>query len=168
MTRVYVSIGSNIDRDRHVRSAVAALQQAFGDVQLSPVYETEAVGFEGHAFYNLVAGFDSDWPVAKLVAWLRALEDANGRVRGGAKFSDRTLDVDLLVYGDVLGDVAGVRLPREETTRFAFVLKPLADLDPHRVLPGQALDCHALWQQHPDAGKPMREVAVDYSAGLPR
>src|SRR5690606_38206112 len=128
--RVYVSIGSNRDRARHVQAALDALQATFGHVQVSPVYETEAVGFVGAPFYNLVAGFDTDWPVAELVCWLRALEDRHGRVRGGAKFSDRTLDVDLLTWGDACGVVAGITLPRDEIGRYAFVLKPLADIAP--------------------------------------
>lgn len=160
MTRVYVSIGSNVDRVRHVRAAMEALQAEFGPVAMSPVYETEAVGFEGNAFYNLVAGFDTDWPVARLVGWLRALEDAHGRVRGGEKFSDRTLDVDLLVYGNAAGVVDGVQLPRDDITRYAFVLKPLADIDPALVLPGQACDCHTLWRRHPDSNARMPTVLL--------
>ncbi len=162
MTRVYVSIGSNVDRARHVRAAIDALQTKFASLVISPVYETEAVGFAGNAFYNLVAGFDTNWSVTQLVTWLRALEDAHGRVRGGEKFSDRTLDVDLLVYGDAQGDVEGVQLPRDETTRYAFVLKPLADIDPARVLPGQTEDCQTLWQRHPDANARMPVVMLGY------
>jgi 2-amino-4-hydroxy-6-hydroxymethyldihydropteridine diphosphokinase len=161
MTQVYVSIGSNVDRERHVRAALAALEKEFGALRVSPIYETEAVGFKGAAFYNLVAGFDTDCSVAALSAWLRALEDAHGRVRGDAKFSDRTLDVDLLVYGDASGMVDGVQLPRDETTRYAFVLKPLVDIDPALILPGESADCQTLWQQHPDVHVRMPVVALD-------
>ncbi len=156
MTRVYVGIGSNVDRAHHVQAALQALRATFGAVTASPVYETDAVGFHGAPFYNLVAGFDTDWTVGRLAAWLRALEDAHGRVRGEARFSDRTLDVDLLVYGDACGVVDGVSLPRDETTRQAFVLKPLADIAPELVLPGFTASCRALWEQHPAAGQPMR------------
>ncbi|TNF32773.1 MAG: 2-amino-4-hydroxy-6-hydroxymethyldihydropteridine diphosphokinase [Gammaproteobacteria bacterium] len=160
MTRVYVSIGSNVDRERHVRAAMQALREMFSPVQFSPVYETAAVGFEGDAFFNLVAGFDTDWTVAQLAHWLRALEAAHGRVRGDAKFSDRTLDVDLLVYGDACGVVDGVALPRDETTHYAFVLKPLTDIDPGLVLPGQQDSCHVLWQRHPEHQVTMHEVSL--------
>lgn len=145
MRRVYVSIGSNIDRTRHVQAALAALQTAFGAVQASPVYETEAVGFAGAPFYNLVAGFDTDWSVAELARWLRALEDRHGRVRGAAKFADRTLDVDLLTWGDACGVIDGVTLPRDEIVRYAFVLKPLADIAPDTCLPGSEQTYAALW-----------------------
>lgn len=151
MTRVFVSIGSNVDRERHVCAALKALEQQFGSLVVSPVYETAAVGFDGAPFYNLVAGFDTDWPVARLTAWLRELEAANGRVREAAKFSDRSLDVDLLTYGDAVGVIDGVQLPREEIGRYAFVLKPLADMAPEACLPGTRQTYAALWAAHPEA-----------------
>lgn len=164
MTRVYVSIGSNVDRERHVRAGLQALAGAFGALVVSPVYETEAVGFEGAAFYNLVAGFDTDWPVAKLAAWLRELENTHGRVRGGPKFSDRTLDVDLLTYGDACGVIDGVSLPRDEIARYAFVLKPLADIAPQECLPGTRQTYARLWAAHPDAGYGLPAVMADAAA----
>ncbi len=128
MPRVWVSIGSNIERERHVRAAIAALRARFGELILSPVYETPAEGFDGDPFYNLVAGFDTALPPQRLHAELRAIEDANGRVRGAGKFSARTLDIDVLTYGDQRDATGGKPLPRDEITRYAFVLKPLADV----------------------------------------
>lgn len=151
MTRVFVSIGSNVDRERHVCAALDALARQFGPLAVSPIYETAAVGFTGSPFYNLVAGFDTDWTVAQLAAWLRELEAANGRVREAAKFSDRSLDVDLLTYGDAVGVIDGVQLPREEIGRYAFVLKPLADMVPEACLPGTRQTYAALWAAHPEA-----------------
>ena len=112
-TRVWVSIGSNIDRERNIRTAVAALRAGFGALRLSRVYECPAVGFSGEAFYNLVAGFDTELSPAELSARLRAIENAQGRVRSGGKFSSRTLDIDLLSYGDQVLDRGEVHLPRD-------------------------------------------------------
>jgi 2-amino-4-hydroxy-6-hydroxymethyldihydropteridine diphosphokinase len=128
MTRVYVSIGSNIDRERHVRAAVNALEARFGRIQSSSVYETVAVGFEGDSFYNLVVGFDTDAKPQEVVQELRAIEDRNGRVRAGERFAARTLDLDLLLYDDLILEEGRLQLPRDEITRYAFVLKPLAEI----------------------------------------
>lgn len=128
MARVYVSIGSNIDRERHVRAALDALAARFGGIQSSSVYETVAVGFEGDSFYNLVVGFDTDARPQDVVNELRAIEDRNGRVREGERFAARTLDLDLLLYDDLILEEGRLQLPRDEITRYAFVLKPLAEI----------------------------------------
>lgn len=131
MPRVYLGLGSNIDREAHIRAALKALEDAFGLLLVSPVYESESVGFAGSNFYNLVVGIDTDLPVGALSAQLRGIEDANGRVRGGPKFAPRTLDIDILTYGNACGEIDGVQLPREEILRNAFVLRPLADIAPN-------------------------------------
>lgn len=131
MPRVYLGLGSNIDRERHIRAALRALEDAFGLLLVSPVYESESVGFAGSHFYNLVVGVDTELAVGELSARLRGIEDANGRVRGGARFAPRTLDIDILTYGNACGEIDGVHLPREEILRNAFVLRPLADIAPN-------------------------------------
>ena len=131
MPRVYLGLGSNIDREPHIRAALRALADAFGLLLVSPVYESESVGFAGSNFYNLVVGIDTDLPVGELSALLRGIEDVNGRVRGGPKFSPRTLDIDILTYGNACGEIDGVQLPREEVLKNAFVLRPLADIAPN-------------------------------------
>lgn len=130
MARVYVSIGSNIEPARHVRLAVAALQARFGALILSSVYESEAVGFVGDNFYNLVAGFDTAEPVATVARALREIEQAHGRDRAVPRFSARTLDLDLLLYDDVVMNEGGIAIPRDEIVSNAFVLQPLAEIAP--------------------------------------
>lgn len=131
MPRVYLGLGSNIDRETHIRAALHALEEAFGLLLVSPVYESESVGFAGSHFYNLVVGIDTELPVGELSALLRGIEEANGRVRGGPKFAPRTLDIDILTYGNACGEIDGVQLPRDEILRNAFVLRPLADIAPN-------------------------------------
>jgi 2-amino-4-hydroxy-6-hydroxymethyldihydropteridine diphosphokinase len=156
MPRVYLSLGSNIEPRRHLGAALDALAESFGNLLLSPVYESPAVGFEGDHFLNLVVGVATELPVGELAQRLRAIEDTNNRRRGAAKFCSRTLDIDILTYGDAVGVIDGIRLPRDEILRYAFVLRPLADIAPevehpavqrtYRQLAGE-LDCadQPLW-----------------------
>ena len=147
MPRVWVSVGSNIDREHHIRAALADLHVAFGDLTVSPLYETEAVGFEGDAFYNLVVGFDTALRPGALHRRMREIEARHGRERGGGKFASRTLDLDLLTYGDRVTDEGGKALPRDEILRYAFVLAPLVDVAADEVHPQLGQTYRHLWEQ---------------------
>jgi 2-amino-4-hydroxy-6-hydroxymethyldihydropteridine diphosphokinase len=159
VSKAYLSLGSNVEPERHLRAALDALRERFGDVVVSPVYRVTAVGFDGPDFLNAAAIVESDLDPFALVEWLRDLERDNGRVRGPVKFNDRTLDVDLVYFGDVVLDERGLRLPRDEL-RHAFVLRPLAEIAPTFVDPvrGETLD--ALWRAHPDFGKALDVVDI--------
>lgn len=135
MHQVFLSLGSNIDRDHNIRAGLDALALRFGDIALSPVYESEAVGFDGEPFLNLVVALYTDVGVGELAQALREIEADHGRVRGEKKFSSRTLDIDILTYADKVGEFDGVALPRDEIVKHAFVLKPLADLAPDARYP---------------------------------
>jgi 2-amino-4-hydroxy-6-hydroxymethyldihydropteridine diphosphokinase len=148
MPRAWISIGSNIDREHHIRAALAELQAMFGELAVSPVYETEAVGFEGDAFYNLVVGIDTARRPAELHRLMREIEARNGRERSGARFSSRTLDLDLLTYGDESTDEGGKVLPRDEILKYAFVLAPLADVAGDERHPDSGQTYRALWQAY--------------------
>ncbi|NOZ53994.1 MAG: 2-amino-4-hydroxy-6-hydroxymethyldihydropteridine diphosphokinase [Gammaproteobacteria bacterium] len=134
MVKVYVSVGSNIEREQNIRSGVAHLRQQFGDLMLSSVYESVAVGFEGDNFYNLVVGFEATdaWQANDI---LHQIEYGHGRRKGGKKFAARTLDMDLLLFGDSDLRLKGLDVPREEITRYAFVLGPLAEIAPRELHP---------------------------------
>ncbi|ROS01670.1 2-amino-4-hydroxy-6-hydroxymethyldihydropteridine diphosphokinase [Sinobacterium caligoides] len=148
MAQIYVSIGSNIHRHRYITAALDALADRFGELQISPIYESEAVGFDGENFYNLVAGFSTGLSVASLVSVCRAIEDANGRLRTGPKFSARTLDIDILTVDDAVGEVDGVVLPRAEILSNAFVLQPLFDIAPEVAHPADGRSYRQLWQAY--------------------
>ncbi len=148
VVRVYISIGSNVDRERYVTAALNALADWFGELAISPVYESEAVGFDGAPFLNLVVGVTTDLPVGTLSRRFKQLEADNGRRRDVPKFSARTLDLDILTYGDIVGHIEGVELPRGEILTNAFVLKPLADLAPGALHPVTGQSYGELWREY--------------------
>ncbi|MEY6431098.1 2-amino-4-hydroxy-6-hydroxymethyldihydropteridine diphosphokinase [Thioalkalicoccus limnaeus] len=158
MPWAWISVGSNLDREASVRGAVAAMRRRFGDLRLSSVYESTAVGSDGPPFLNLVAGFASEAGVAALNAWLRATEDAFGRIRGRDRFAPRTLDLDLLTYGERVGVVDGCRLPRDEILRYAFVLAPLAEVDPDGRHPENGRRYRELWAEFPKDRPPLVRI----------
>ena len=145
MATIYISLGSNINREENTRTGVKALKQAFGDLTLSSVYESEAVGFDGDAFYNMVITCEVSTPVFETNQILRDIEDANGRDRSGPKFSSRTLDLDLLLYDDLKLDENGLKLPRGEILKNAFVLWPLAEIAPDLKHPEAGISYAELW-----------------------
>ena len=162
MTAVYVSIGSNIERHKHIAAGIVALIEAFGVLSLSPIYETPAEGFEGDAFFNLVAGFESEETPQRLNQIFKQIEDDHGRERDAEKFSSRTLDIDLLLYGDEVIDEDGVQVPRDEIERYSFVLQPLADLQPNQLYPGRKTTFRQMWQAAvaDNTMKPAKEVEL--------
>ena len=147
MTSIFISIGSNIDRQQHIRGAIQALHQRYGPLQCSAVYESEAVGFDGDNFYNLVVGAATTQTIEQVIAALRAIEQQHGRQRDGVRYSSRTLDLDLLLYGDVIRHDDQVDIPRDEIEHYAFVLQPLAEIAPQQRHPERGLSYADLWQQ---------------------
>jgi 2-amino-4-hydroxy-6-hydroxymethyldihydropteridine diphosphokinase len=147
MPTAYISIGSNIERDKNIPSSLAALAQCFGELTVSSVYESEPVGFTGAAFYNLVVAFESDWEVKAVGKKLRQIELEHGRTREAQKFSARTLDLDLILYGDLVISDGRLQIPRDEIERYAFVLEPLAEIAPNLTHPLNQKSYAQLWQE---------------------
>ena len=145
MARVYISIGSNIEAEKNVRFAIDALKKQYGDITLSSVYESEAVGFDGDNFLNLVAGLDTKDDVFTVATTLREIEDRHGRDRSGPRFSARTVDLDLLLYDDMIIHQDKLDIPRHEIIKNAFVLWPLAEIAPQQVHPENKQTMAALW-----------------------
>ena len=167
VARAYVSIGSNIEREKNVRAAVAALRRRFGALQLSQVYENRPIGFEGENFYNLVAGFDTDDPPDSVAAALHEIEQRQGRVRGHTRFSPRTLDLDLLLYDDLVRDDEALRLPRDEIREYACVLGPLAELAPHMRHPETGETFAQMWARFPQSRQPLTPILLDIDDAQP-
>lgn len=143
MSTVYLGMGSNVDAENNIRAGLDELRQQFGAIELSPVYCSKSVGFEGDDFLNLAVRANTGLQPLQLKQWLNALEDRYGRLRDVEKFSDRTLDIDILMYDDLYVRLPELSLPRGELLQFAHVLKPMADLAPELA--------------HPVTGKTMAE-----------
>ena len=144
MPLLTLSLGSNIDADANIRRAVAELRARFPGLWCSAVYESESVGFEGDNFLNLVAVAETEKPLPDLLKEIKAIEDALGRDRSQPKFSSRCIDIDVLTYGELSGEHAGILLPRGEILEHAFVLQPLAEILPDMKHPstGQTMSVH--------------------------
>lgn len=143
--RIYLGIGSSEDRDANIRAGVEDLRMAFPAMRVSPVYETEAIGFKGDPFFNLVVGFDSAIGLRELFVMVRAIEEAHGRRRHSPKCSGRMLDIDILTFGDMVGEEANITLPRPEIVSNAYVLCPLADIACDDIHPALGVSYGALW-----------------------
>jgi 2-amino-4-hydroxy-6-hydroxymethyldihydropteridine diphosphokinase len=135
--RVYVGCGSNVERETRLRQAIAALRERFGRVELSPVYDSAAVGFDG---------FD-ELGVEAVNAVFRDIENQLGRDRSLPKFASRSIDLDILTYDDLVLNTSGIRVPRPEILENAFVLKPLQDLAPDTPHPENGETYAVLWQR---------------------
>lgn len=144
MPRVYLSLGSNVDPEVHLREALRALRARFGDLVESPLYRSEAVGFEGAPFLNCAAAFESDLARDALRAWLRELENASGRDRRLPRYADRTLDLDIALWCE--DGACTSNLSREEFER-AHVLAPLADIAPDLREPFTGEPLAARWRR---------------------
>jgi len=153
MALVYLSLGSNRERELNIGSCLDALQQQFGKLDISSVYESESVGFDGSAFYNLVVAIHTKMAVGELSRSLKTIEDQHGRNRQAPKFSSRTLDIDILTYDDCVGEFDAVHLPRDEITENAFVLLPLAELAGQALHPELKQSYAELWQGYSKAQK---------------
>jgi len=160
MSTAYLGLGSNVNARTHIAAGIEALRNAFSAVHLSPVYQTPAVGFDGDDFINLVAAVETSTQPIELKYFLNELEDRHGRVRNVPKFSDRTLDVDILLYDDLYLVCPVLAIPRGEIISFAHVLKPLADLAPGFVHPVRRKTIAEIWREHPAFSKPMNKVEL--------
>lgn len=152
MPEVFLSIGSNIDPERHIPAAIEDLRALFGPLRVSSTYATAAIGFTGPTFHNLVVSFESEQEPREIARLLRGLEERHGRSRDSQKFSSRTLDVDLVLYGNQIIEEPSLRLPREEVTRYAFVLEPLAEIAPHHRHPVTGETYAELWSRFDKTG----------------
>jgi 2-amino-4-hydroxy-6-hydroxymethyldihydropteridine diphosphokinase len=147
MTKIYLSLGSNIHRYQHITAGLDALSIFLSDMQVSTIYESKSVGFDGSNFLNLVVAGETDLKIGELSERLKKIEDENGRKRNGPKFSPRTLDIDILLYGDFVGVEEGVKLPRDEILQNAFVLLPLAELAADELHPELKKSFSQLWSE---------------------
>ena len=146
MSFAWLGLGSNVNAEANIRAAIDELRGEFENVCLSPAYSSTSVGFDGDDFINLVARIETGIQPLKLRQYLRDLEDRYGRERDVPKFSDRSLDIDILLYDDLVLLSPLLEIPRPEILKFAHVLKPLADLEPGLVHPIELRSMTGIWE----------------------
>jgi 2-amino-4-hydroxy-6-hydroxymethyldihydropteridine diphosphokinase len=161
MHSIYISIGSNIDPRAYVSMALQDLRECFAEMQQSSLYESQAVGFDGDNFLNLVVSARTHKSIREVVDCLHEIEARHGRDRSGPKFSSRTLDLDLLLYDDVICKRDGIHVPREEILFNAFVLYPLAEIAPELIHPTERQSMAQLWRQFDKAKQVIWKVDYD-------
>jgi 2-amino-4-hydroxy-6-hydroxymethyldihydropteridine diphosphokinase len=157
MAQVYVSVGSNIERQRNIATALQLLTEVYGELQLSSVYESAAVGFDSEPFYNLVLGFSTQQSPQAVQQQLHVIEDRCGRQRT-ASLSARTLDLDLLLYNDRVMADGKLVLPRDDINRYAFVLRPLAEIAGTVRHPVTGVTFADMWAAFDDETQPLTLV----------
>ena len=162
MAQVYVAIGSNINKEENIRGAVRALATVFGPLVLSPVYESEAHGFKGGNFYNLVAGLNTIKSIDHIKAAISEIETRFGRGRKSNHMTSRTVDLDLLLYDDVVRHDCYVNLPHPDIQRYAFVLRPLADIAPALKHPATGVTLSEMWRQFDGKSAALRGVDLKF------
>lgn len=160
MPQVYVAAGSNIEPQLNLRSALNALKRRVGDVRVSKAYKNKAVGFDGPEFINLVIGFETELTLTEVLSVLQAVEGLCGRARRAPKFEPRTMDLDLLLYGDMVCNTHAITLPRPDLTKRAYMLGPLAELAPEAVHPTLKQTIGELWRAFDQQAHPLIEVAL--------
>jgi 2-amino-4-hydroxy-6-hydroxymethyldihydropteridine diphosphokinase len=158
MPDVYVAIGSNVDAERNLALAIGELGRRFPGIRFSPWYQNRAVGFEGDDFINLVAGFTTELSVQEVIAGLQAIEALCGRPRDAPRWAPRSMDIDVLLYGDLICDEPRLKLPRPDLVKRAYMLGPLADLAPDLVHPTQKVTIRELWARFDRAAHAMQIV----------
>jgi 2-amino-4-hydroxy-6-hydroxymethyldihydropteridine diphosphokinase len=164
VVQAFVAIGSNLNPAARMQQAARALRQRFPDARFSRCYRNPAFGFEGPDFYNAVVEFSTTLPVEALLPALHEIEALCGRTRADPKWGGRKMDLDLLLYGDVVGSAPGYTLPRRDLTRRVYMLGPLAELAPQRIYPPCGPTIAELWQQFPRTGHPLEPLALDLNA----
>lgn len=159
MAKVFLGLGSNVERERYLTAGLDALQGLFGVLELSPVYDSAAVGFEGQPFLNMVVAIETELGVAELARQLRHIEVEHGRPENAARYTPRQLDIDILTYDALTGLVEGVELPRSEILENAFVLLPLAELAGDTVHPVVGKSYAELWAAYDSASQALKRVS---------
>jgi 2-amino-4-hydroxy-6-hydroxymethyldihydropteridine diphosphokinase len=160
MPEVYVAAGSNVEAERHVQQAVAELKREFPGVRFSSWYRNRAVGFEGEDFINLVAGFTTALPVHAVLERLHAIESRCGRGRDAPRWAPRSMDLDVLLYGDLVCEEPGLKLPRPDLVRRAYMLGPLAELAPQVLHPTAGLTIGELWRRFDRDAHPLERLPL--------
>ncbi len=165
MPEVFVAAGSNVEPVANLRRALSLLRTHYPQLRRSRAWRNAAVGFEGEDFVNLVVAFVTDDPVHAVIARLHEVEVACGRARAAPRWAPRSMDLDVLLYGDRVSHEPGLTLPRPDLVRRAYMLGPMAELAPDLRHPTLGLTMRELWARFDRDAHPLREIELDDEAG---
>ncbi|TWX57019.1 2-amino-4-hydroxy-6-hydroxymethyldihydropteridine diphosphokinase [Colwellia hornerae] len=165
MARLYISLGSNVNRQHYLHKGLTALEALLGELTLSSLFASKAVGFDGAEFYNMVIGATTELNIVQVTKALREIEFTNGREIDAKKYSPRTLDLDLLLFDDLVLDTPA-QIPRAEITENAFVLWPLAEVAPELKHPILKKSYQQLWQAYDKKQQQITTVDFSWSSQL--
>lgn len=143
LTQVYLGLGSNVEREKHLCAGLDALADLLVEMQCSAVFESQPVGIKSGPFFNLVVSAKTDLPLPELGRRLKLIEADNGRYAHDRK--GLPLDIDVLFYADLVGSFEGLTLPRAEILTNAFVLWPLSMMAPDKVHPSVGITLAQMW-----------------------
>ena len=160
-TEVFLSLGSNIDPEENLKYACRELKKAFGNIQISSVYKNKPIGFEGNDFLNMVVKVKSTFNPNEMLDYLRSLEIATGRDIGTGAFDSRTLDIDMVLYGDLVHPEKPFKIPRKDIELYSFVLCPLAEINPNGIHPITGKAFKNLWESFDQEEHPLNKVSFD-------
>lgn len=160
-----MAAGSNVEPCANLRRVLGALRTHFPGLRRSRAWLNAAVGFEGDDFVNLVVGFDTEQSVHAVIDRLHEAEALCGRPRDAPRWAPRTMDLDLLLYGDLVRDEPGLKLPRPDLVRRPYMLAPMAELAPELRHPTLGLTMRELWEGFDPSAYPMQEIELDASPG---
>jgi 2-amino-4-hydroxy-6-hydroxymethyldihydropteridine diphosphokinase len=160
MANVFLGLGSNESPEKNLRLAVSELRSRYGELTLSCVYQSAAVGFDGADFLNLVARLQSEDSPFAICDEIDVIHNLAGRVRNSDKWESRPLDIDLLLYNDLVQDERPVHVPRDDILKYSFVLRPLAEIAPDQVHPVTGKTCLEHWQSFDAESHPLEEKNV--------
>lgn len=135
MKELILGVGSNVNREYNLHAGLKCLQEMFGELHCSSWYESDAAGFDGDKFINLVVVVYVNISLDQIALMIKRLEADFGHDTTSSKYSAKTLDIDILSYGGLVGNFFGVELPRPEILESIYVLQPMAELVPEHKHP---------------------------------
>jgi 2-amino-4-hydroxy-6-hydroxymethyldihydropteridine diphosphokinase len=142
---LHLNIGSNQDRRKNIRSALDQLDIFFEKIKVSSLFESPSEGFEGKDFYNVGVNVETNKNASEVLDILHKIEDSLGRNRAVPKFSSRIIDLDLVIYDDMIDEK--INVPRKDILKYAFVLAPLLELNPDGIHPEKGVSYLNLWEE---------------------
>lgn len=161
MATVYLGLGSNVSPEKNLKRGIRELQNRYGRLDTSAVYQSAAIGFKGEDFWNLVVRLQSEDLPLSICDEIENIHNVVGRRRGSNKWAPRTLDIDLLLYNELVCDEQPVRVPRDDVLKYSFVLRPLAELAPDVIHPVTGRTMLEHWQEFDASSHPLRKLDIE-------